>query len=70
MWEKKNGYVKYLDVKNLVIIDGIWVATDMHVKRKKNKKVIHQTILKTRNIKFNQNLGDDIFTVRRLTKGL
>ncbi len=70
MWEKRNGYVKYLDVKNLELIDGIWVATFMHVKRKKNKKVVHQTILKNSNIKFNQDLGEDMFTVRRLTKGL
>jgi hypothetical protein len=70
MWEKRNGYVKYLDVKNLELIDGIWVATDMHVKRKKNKKVVHQTVLKISNIKFNQDLSEDMFTVRRLTKGL
>jgi len=30
-WVKDGGYVKYIDVKTLVQIEGIWVAKEMHV---------------------------------------
>ena len=69
-WEKDGGYLKYVDVKKLELIDKIWVASEMHVTRKKGKQLAHKTILKLNNIKFNQDLDDDLFTVRRMEKGL
>jgi len=69
-WEKDGGYLKYVDVKKLELIDDIWVATEMHVTRKKGKLLTHKTILTWDNIKFNQDLDDELFTVRRMEKGL
>lgn len=69
-WVKDGGYLKYVDVKNLVQIEGIWVATEMHVTKKKGKQLVHKTILKLNNVKFNQDLDFDMFTVRRMEKGL
>ena len=69
-WEKNGGRLKYVDVKKLELIDDIWVATEMHVTRKKGKQLTHKTILKLSNIKFNQDLDDELFTVRRMEKGL
>ena len=69
-WLKDGGYLKYIDVRNLVQIDGIWVAAEMHVSKKKGKQLVHKTILKLENIKFNQDLEPDLFTVRRMEKGL
>jgi outer membrane lipoprotein-sorting protein len=69
-WEKSGGYLKYVDVKTLEQIDGIWVGTEMQVTRKRSKKTVHKTILKWHNVKFNQELDDDLFTVRRMEKGL
>jgi hypothetical protein len=69
-WEKDGGYLKYVDVKRLERIDDIWVATEMHVTRKKGKQLAHKTILKLNNIKFNQDLDNELFTVRRMEKGL
>jgi hypothetical protein len=69
-WEKDGGYLKYVDVKKLELIDDIWVATEMHVTKKKGKQLAHKTILKLNNIKFNQNLDEGLFTVRRMEKGL
>ena len=69
-WVEGGGYLKYLDVKNLQLIDGIWVATEMHITKKKGKKLAHKTILKLNNVKFNQDLDYDMFTVRRMEKGL
>lgn len=69
-WEDHGGYVKYMDVKKLDLIDGIWVSAEMHVTRKKGNKTVHKTILKMGNVKFNQKLGYNLFTTRRLEKGL
>ncbi len=69
-WVKNGGYLKYMDVKKLELIDGIWVSTEMHVTKKKGKQIAHKTILKFNNVKFNQALDEKIFTVRRMEKGL
>jgi len=69
-WVKDSGYLKYVDVKRLEQIDGIWVGTEMHVFKKKGKNLVHRTELKWRNIQFNQDLEDEFFTIRRLEKGL
>jgi len=69
-WVRDGGYKKYMDIKKLDLIDGVWVATEMHVTKKKGKKMAHKTILKLNNVKFNQNLDYELFTVRRMEKGL
>ena len=69
-WVRDGGYLKYMDVKKLEQIDGIWIATEMHVTKKRGKKFVHKTILKFNNVKFNQDLDYGMFTVRRMEKGL
>jgi hypothetical protein len=69
-WVRDGGYKKYMDIKKLDLIDGIWVATQMHVTKKKGKNTVHKTILNLSNIKFNQNLDFYMFTVRRMEKGI
>lgn len=70
-WVHKKRRNKYLDVKKLEKIDGIWISTEMHVTTKSGKKTLHKTILKQKNIRFNQDeVNEDMFTVRRLEKGL
>jgi hypothetical protein len=59
-----NGKRKYLDVKKMQEIDGIWVATEIQMKTTKNKQTLHRTTLKLEGIKFNQNIEDICFTVR------
>ncbi len=69
-WVHKKRRNKYLDVKKLEKIDGIWISTEMHVTTKTGKKILHKTILKQNNIRFNQDeVNADLFTVRRLEKG-
>ena len=70
-WVYKKKRNKYLDVRKLEKIDGIWVSTEMHVTTKSGKKTLHKTILKQKNIHFNQDgVNQDLFTIRRLEKGL
>ena len=69
-WVNKGGKLKYFEVKKLELIDGIWVATEMTMTTKKSKKTLHKTVLRSHNVKFNQDLVEDLFTIRRLEKGL
>jgi hypothetical protein len=69
-WVKKGGRLKYFEVRNLEQIDGIWVPTEMHMTTKKGKATLHKTVLKAHDVHFNQAIDDDMFTVRRLEKGL
>lgn len=68
-WVHNKNYLKYMDVVELKQIDGIWVGTEMHVFKKQGKKMLHKTILRWKNIKFNQGLEDELFTTRRMEAG-
>jgi hypothetical protein len=69
-WVKGGAALKYLDVKGLEQIDGVWVVTEMHVMTKKADQVVHRTVLHNRNVRFNQPMSPDLFSVRQLEKGL
>lgn len=69
-WVAESDRLKYFDVKRLELIDTIWVATEIHMTTKQGKTILHRTILQYRNVKFNQKHEPDLFTVRRLEKGL
>lgn len=69
-WVKDGGYLKYVDMRALEQIDGIWIATDTLVTKKRGKETVHKTILTLKNVRFNQVLDYDLFTIRRLEKGL
>jgi outer membrane lipoprotein-sorting protein len=69
-WVKKGDRLKFLDVKKLEQIDGIWVPTELTMTTKKGNATIHKTVIKMSNVRFNQNLSEDLFTTRQLEKGL
>ncbi len=69
-WVKDGGYLKYVDMRKVEQIDGIWVATDTLVTKKQGKTTIHKTILSLANVRFKQDMDYDLFTIRRMEKGL
>ncbi|MBW2345737.1 MAG: outer membrane lipoprotein-sorting protein [Deltaproteobacteria bacterium] len=69
-WVKEGRKLKYFDIKKLEQIDGIWVGTETHMKTNKGKQTIHRSVFKWHHIRFNQDLDEGLFTVRRLEKGL
>ena len=69
-WLKEGKKIKYQEMRGIKQIDGIWVATEYRMKTTKNRVTLHKTIMKWSNIKFNQPLDDDLFTVRTLEKGI
>jgi len=67
----KPGRTKYMKAFKIEQIDGIWVAREMRVFTKKGNTKVHSTVLLFRDIKFNQpDVTEDLFTIRRLKKGL
>jgi outer membrane lipoprotein-sorting protein len=66
----KNGKKKYLDVTKMHKQDGIWVIDEMTMTTKKGKNTVHKTVLNFDNIQVNPDVSDDMFTTRRLEKGL
>jgi len=66
---KKGKRLKYFQIESLEQIDGIWVATEMHMTTRKGKQILHKTVLYAKNVKFGQDLPEDLFSVRQLEKG-
>ncbi|MBW1804640.1 MAG: outer membrane lipoprotein-sorting protein [Deltaproteobacteria bacterium] len=69
-WVKVGKRLKYMNVKKLELIDGIWVPTEIHMTTKKAKRTLHKSIFQFNNVKFNQGLKEDYFSVRQMEKGL
>ncbi|MFO7592699.1 MAG: outer membrane lipoprotein-sorting protein [Pseudomonadota bacterium] len=69
-WVNEGNKLKYQDVSGLKKIDGIWTVTEMSMTTKKGKTTLHKTEIYFDNIKYNQDLSERMFSIRRLEKGL
>jgi hypothetical protein len=65
-----DGKKKYMSVKKLEKIQGIWFSTEIVMKTTKNKQLLHSTVLQLSKIELNQNLDNNIFTIRQIEKGI
>ena len=66
-YDKKLKLLKELTTGDIEEIDGIWTVKTMKMDNIQKK---HQTIFKFSDITYNSELDDDIFSQRRLTKGV
>ena len=69
IWVKKGKRNKYMEVQELEQIEGIWVSKVMTMTTKKGKQTLHKTVLQISDVKFNQDLDFDSFSVRGLETG-
>jgi len=67
---KKGSRVKYMDVRKLAKIDGIWVAMQTIMTTKQGKKTLHKTILTNSDVEINKSIDSNMFSIRRIEKGL
>jgi hypothetical protein len=67
---KKGKRIKYMDVRKLEQIDGIWVAMQTTMTTKQGKQTLHKTVLTNSDVEINKPIDDDMFSVRRIEKGL
>jgi hypothetical protein len=70
LWVENGGDLKYMMVNRLEQISGIWVATEMQVARKAGKQTVHKTLVKLDNVRFDQDLDEAMFSIRKMEKGL
>jgi len=66
-YDKKLKFLKELTVNDIEQIDGIWTVKTMTMVNERKK---HTTIFTLSNIKYNTGLDDEIFSQRRLKKGI
>lgn len=69
-WTNEGNKLKYLDVSRLEQIDGVWTVLEMSMTTKKGNTTLHKTELSFDNVQYNQELSEQMFTIRRLEKGL
>ena len=69
MWVAESSDLKYMDVKRLEQIDGIWIGAEIHMTTKRNRATRHATRLRLSNISFGNDFEDQLFTKLRLEKG-
>lgn len=69
-WVNEGNKLKYLDVGRLEQVDGVWTILEMSMTTKKGKTTLHKTELSFDNVHYNQDLSEQMFTIRRLEKGL
>ncbi|MCK4442254.1 MAG: outer membrane lipoprotein-sorting protein [Sulfurovaceae bacterium] len=65
-----NGKKKYLDLKKIHQDSGIWLVDEMTMTTKKGNDTVHKTVLSFSNVTLNAPISDDVFTTRKLEKGL
>ena len=69
-WVYKSQRRKFMQITKLEQVDGVWTTLEMKMVTKEGRKVVHSTILQFSNVRYNQDLSEDMFTVRRLEKGV
>ncbi len=68
-WLTEGGRLKYLDIKALERIDGIWTATELDMRTVRNKETLHRTVMRFEDVRYGQDLDEGLFSLRRLEKG-
>jgi hypothetical protein len=69
-WLKKSKKVKYMQVKKLEQIDGIWTPLEIHMTTRNASQVEHKTILQLLTVKYNQKIDQNLFTTRKMEMGI
>ena len=67
---KENVEENYGKVREVKKIDGIDVSTITIMTTKKGKRTLHKTILIQSDVKMNQDLKEELFTIRTIEKGI
>lgn len=67
---QKTNRFKYLDVRKIKKINGVWVAIQTSMTSKQGKRTTHKTLLTQSNIQINAKVSPEIFSIRTIEKGL
>ena len=67
---KKGKKIKLFSAKDITKIDGIWTAKTLQMITTKNKKLVHKSVFQLKSIKYNTDVGDEIFSTEVMQRGL
>ena len=67
---KKGKKVKLFAAKDIEKINGIWTAKTLQMITTKSKKLVHKSIFQLKSIKYNADVGDEIFATEVMQRGL
>jgi hypothetical protein len=67
---KKSSRVKYMDIKKLEKINNIWMAMQTTMTTKQGKQMLHKTITSNTDVRVNEPIEQDVFSIRAIEKGL
>jgi len=69
-WVNESKRLKYMEVKRLEKINGIWTPLETHMTTKFGKRREHTTILTHANVRYNEAPEENLFSLRQLEKGI
>ncbi|HSV43767.1 MAG TPA: outer membrane lipoprotein-sorting protein [Candidatus Bathyarchaeia archaeon] len=64
-YDEKGKKIKEFRVHEFKVMDGIWTTIKIEMRDLKTR---HRTVMETREVKYNQVLGEDIFSLRYLER--
>lgn len=66
----KGGKTKYFQASELEQIDGIWTAKRMQMVTTKAGKKVHASVLQVKQIAYNVDVADNLFTTSAMQRGI
>lgn len=67
---KKGKKIKYLSIKDISQINGIWTPHKMEMTTKKRGRIEHSTLMVIGNVNYNSPIPEERFNTNRLAAGL
>lgn len=67
-WTEEGNKQRYYDTPVLERIDGVWTPLEITMTTKQGGQTLHKTVISFSNVKYNQDLDDSLFTLRRLER--
>lgn len=69
-WVKKGKKIKYFTAKDIKKVNGIWTAYKLQMITTKKGRKEHATVIKVWDVSFNKKLGNSMFTIQRMERGI
>lgn len=70
IWKSRGGKIKYYLASDIENIDGVWTAKKMQMITTKNDQREHSSIFQIQDIRYGENIRDDIFIPDNMQRAL
>ena len=69
-WELRGNRIKYFTASDIEEIDGIWTIGRLQAVTTRNGRQEHASVLQLDEVKYNENVDDDMFSTEYMQRGL